>query len=392
MSGARQGVAPPGGGSWASGLVCSGTGARAALDRPPGLSPAGAPWLVEYRLEPAAGEAWWRALTGRPWSLWRYRELLPLADPGRRVDLGEGGTPLLALARCAPPERTVWVKEESGNPTGSFKARGLAVAVSRARELGAPGVELASAGNAAIAVAAYAAAAGLPCRVALPEDSPPSILERCRAHGAEVLTGPGTLAEVAGLLRARPRDFWDLSTLREPWRVEGKKTLLLELREQLGPRLPDWIVYPTGGGTGIVGMAKAWGELAALDLVEGRAPRFAAVQMAGCAPLVRAFEAGRLDAEPWERPATRVWGLRVPRPLGGPLVLAALRETDGRALAVEEGRLEEVRARLARHEGLRFGPEGAAAFLAMEELAARGDFAPGQSAVVFQTGHPDNYR
>jgi len=382
---------------WATSLVCSRTGVVAALDAPAFLSPAGAPWLVEYALDPARGEQLRRALPGRPWTLWRYRELLPLADFERRIDLGEGATPLVRLRRtpcsgCSGAE--LWVKDEAGNPTGSFKARGLSLAVNRARELGAPGVQLASAGNAALALAAYAAAAGLPARVALPADTPPAIAARCRDHGAEVLSSPGTLVDAARLLSEPAgggEGFWNLSTLREPYRAEGKKTMGLELAEQLGWELPDWIVYPLGGGTGIVGMHKAFAELRRLGLVGEKRPRFVAVQMAGCAPIVRAFAHGQESAEPWEEPHTRVWGLRVPRALGDFLVLRALRESAGRAVAVDESCLPDVAARAARDEGLRVGPEGAAALAATLGLAAEGAFAAGERVVVFQTGDPANY-
>jgi threonine synthase len=377
---------------WATGLRCSFTGDTAPLDEPASLSPAGAPWLVDYELDPARGQAFRGRLPGRPWTLWRYRELLPVAHAGDRVDLGEGGTPLLRLRRAAPPGVAVWLKDESGNPTGSFKDRGLSLAVNRARELGAPGVELASAGNAALALTAFAAAAGLPARVALPADTPAVVARRCREVGAEVHLFPGTLVEAGQRLAELPGGFWNLATLREPYRAEGKKTMGLELAEQLGWELPDWILYPTGGGTGIVGMHKAFGELERLGLlVPGRRPRFAVVQMAGCAPLVRAFESGASRAAPWEDPRTRVWGLRVPRLLGDRLVLAILREIRGRAVAVEEEALPAVTARLARQEGLRVGPEGAAALAALDRLAAEGAIREGERVVVFQTGHPANY-
>jgi threonine synthase len=377
---------------WARRLVCSRTGAAAPLDEPAFLSPAGAPWLVEYELDAARGAALRRALPGRPWTLWRYAELLPLSRFDSRVDLGEGATPLVRLGALAPrgSEVDLWVKDESTNPTGSFKARGLSLAVNRARELGATGVQLASAGNAALAIAAYAAAAGLPARLAMPEDTPATIAARCREHGAEVLLGPGTLVEAAKLLEMGGEGFWNLSTLKEPYRAEGKKTMGLELAEQLDWELPDWIVYPLGGGTGIVGMQKAFDELRRLGLIGARRPRFAIVQMAGCAPIVRAFARGEERAEPWERPDTRVWGLRVPRAIGDFLVLRALRETDGRALAIAEERLPAIAARAAR-AGLRTGPEGAAALAGVEDLAAAGDLKPGERVVVFQTGSPDNY-
>ncbi|MFL6289573.1 MAG: threonine synthase [Thermoanaerobaculia bacterium] len=372
---------------WATQLVCSRTGVTAPLDTPAFLSPAGAPWLVEYDLDPDKGEHLRRELPRRPWTLWRYRELLPLSDFEKRVDLGEGGTPLVRFRRMAPDGVELLVKDEALNPTGSFKARGLSLAVNRARELGAAGVQLASAGNAALALTAYAAAAGLKARVALPEDTPRTIEERCREHGAEVLLSPGTLVDAAKLL-SEADGYWTVSTLREPYRVEGKKTMGLELAEQLGWELPDWIVYPLGGGTGIVGMHKAFAELRRLGLVGEKKPRFVVVQPTGCAPIVRAFERGEETAAPWENPQTRVWGLRVPKAIGDFLVLRAVRESGGTAIAVDEERLAEVASRAARLEGIRVGPEGAAALAAVEDLK----LGKGERVVVFQTGDPGNYR
>jgi len=379
---------------WARRLVCSATGTKAPLDEPAFLSDAGKPYLVEYDLDPAQGQAWAAALAGRPWTLWRYRELLPVIDLEAVADLGEGGTPLIRLRRTEPARRAgveLMVKEEGGNPTGSFKARGLAMAVARARELGAPGVELPSAGNAALALSAYAAANGLPARLALPEDTPAVIAERCRLHGAEVLSGGKTLVEAGERLAESPSGFWNLSTLKEPYRVEGKKTMGLELAEQLGWTLPDWIIYPTGGGTGIVGMHKAFDELERLGLIGSERPRFVSVQMTGCAPIVRAFDRGDEAAEPWAEPATEVYGLRVPKAVGDFLILRALRETGGRAVAVEEGRLPGVARRAAEQEGLLVGPEGAACLAAVEDLVGEGAMAEGDRVVVFQTGHPGNY-
>lgn len=375
---------------WARHLVCSRTGVTAPLDEPAFLSPAGAPWLVEYDLDRDKGEHLRRALPGRPWTLWRYRELLPLSDFEGRVDLGEGATPLVRLRRMAPEGVELLVKDEARNPTGSFKARGLSLAVNRARELGATGVQLASAGNAALALTAYAAAAGLKARLAIPEDTPRTVVDRCREHGAEVLTSPGTLVEAARLLK-EDDGFWSISTLREPYRAEGKKTMGLELAEQLGWELPDWIIYPLGGGTGIVGMHKAFDELRRLGLVGEKRPRFVVVQAAGCAPIVRAFEKGEESAAPWEDPRTRVWGLRVPRAIGDFLVLRAVRESGGTAISIDEERLPEITSRAASLEGLRIGPEGAAVLAATEDLAARGAFKAGERVVVFQTGDPANY-
>jgi threonine synthase len=377
-------------GRWASHLECSRSGGTAPLDEPASLSPAGAPWLVRYRLRPGDGEPWRRALSRRPWGLWRYRELLPAAEPSAAVDLGEGGTPLVRLRRRGPRGVEVWRKEEGGNPTGSFKARGMAVAVTRARELGAPGLELASAGNAALAACAYAAAAGIPARVAMPLDTPGGIAERCRAFGAEVLLAGATLVESRAALAERPAGFWDLSTFREPYRVEGKKTMGLEVAEQLGWTLPDWILYPTGGGTGIVGMLAAFEQLVELGLVRPPLPRLVVVQAEGCAPIVRALAEGG-QAETWQEPRTRAWGLRVPKALGAPLVLAAVRATGGCGVAVSDDAMIREAAALAGEEGIEAGPEGAAAFAALSVLARDGRLREGERVVVFQTGAPGNY-
>jgi len=226
--------------------------------------------------------------------------------------------------------------------------------------------------------------------VALPTDTPRTVFDRCRAYGAEVLASPGTLVDAAKLLEDGA-PYWNLSTLKEPYRAEGKKTMGLELAEQLGWELPDWIVYPLGGGTGIVGMHKAFAELERLALIGPKRPRFVVVQMAGCAPIVRAFEAGLESAPPWENAQTEVWGLRVPKAVGDFLVLRALRETGGRAFAIAEERVAGIASRVAREEGMLIGPEGAAALAACEDLASEGAFAPGERVVVFQTGDPANY-
>ena len=380
--------------TWARGLLCSRTGETAPLDEPAFLSAAGAPWLVDYELDNEKGQRLLRHIKQRPWSMLRYRELLPLVDFDQRIDLGEGGTPLVRLRppQSCPGELRVWAKEEAGNPGGSFKARGLSVAVNRARELDAPGVELPSAGNAAIALSMFAAAAGLPARVAVPGDTPPAVLESCRRFGAETLEVDGTLVEAGAWLRSEPSGFWDLSTLREPYRLEGKKTLGFELAEQFGWSLPEWIFYPTGGGTGLVGMHKAFAELDRLGLLGEKRPRFVSVQMAGCAPIVRAFERGDESAEPWEDPQTTVWGLRVPKAIGDFLILRALRESAGEAIAVEEVEIEEVRRRLAREQGLDWGPEGTACYAALQKLGEAGRLKASDRVVLFQTGHPGNYK
>ncbi len=376
--------------TWARDLVSSKSGRHLNLRAQSPTSDEEVPWLVTYDLDPKKGAVLKTRLAGRPWSLWRYRELLPVERFADRIDLGEGGTPLIRV-RHSPEGTQLWLKEEAGNPTGSFKDRGLSLAVNRARELGAPGVQLPSAGNAALATAAFAAAAGLPCRVALPSDTPGGIVDRCRLFGADVLLGGATLVDSALELQAFEDGFWDLSTFREPYRVEGKKTMGLEVVEQFGWDPPDWIVYPTGGGTGIVAMYKAFRELQALGLLQDRLPRLAAVQMEGCAPIVRAFQSGEERAVPWEEPRTRVWGLRVPRSLADSLILGALRETRGAAVTVGEQEVVETRARFASQEGLWLGPEGAAAVAGFEKLVDEGLIQAGERTVVFQTGHPANY-
>ncbi len=386
--------------TWACELRCSATGTTHPLNEPAFLSPAGKPWLVQYQLSQAKGEALRRALPHRPWSLWRYRELLPVIDATEtaRVDLGEGGTPLVPLRRASSwlPEAEgveLLLKQEALNPTGSFKDRGLSLAVNRARELGARGVQLPSAGNAAIALSAYAAAAGLPARVAMPRDTPSVVIDRCREVGAEVFTEGSSLVESGAFLAAQGDhgNFWNLATLKEPYRAEGKKTMGLEIAEQFNWQLPDWILYPTGGGTGIVGMAKAFDELEGLGLIGSKRPRFVVVQMNGCAPIVRAFELGTSHAEPWQAPKTKVWGLRVPIAVGDFLILDALNKTEGRALAVDEDRLPEVTERFRTHEGHLLGPEGAAVLLALEQLLSDGTIEQNSRVVLFQTGHPANY-
>ena len=376
--------------NWARELVSSQSGRSLGLEEQPPTTGEEVPWLVAYDLDRSKGQDLLRRLPERAWSLWRYRELLPVEDFEGRIDLGEGGTPLVRV-RSAPQDLEVWLKEEAGNPTGSFKDRGLSLAVNRARELGAPGVQLPSAGNAALATAAYAAAGGLRCRVALPDDTPGIIVDRCRAYGAEVLRSGATLVDSAAALANFEDGFWDLSTFREPYRVEGKKTMGLELVEQFGWTAPDWIIYPTGGGTGIVAMFKAFQELQVLGLLRDKFPRLVSVQMEGCAPIVRAFDAGHERAEAWQEPETQVWGLRVPRSLADSLILQALRSTGGVAVSVPEESLGEIQSRYAQQEGRWLGPEGAAAVAGFEKLRDEGRIQPGERVLVFQTGHPANY-
>jgi len=326
------------------------------------------------------------ALAARPASLWRYREVLPIR-PDHAVSLLEGWTPL-----CAVGDR-LFIKDEARNPTGSFKARGLALAVSMARALGARALSAPSAGNAAGALPAYGAAAGIPVVVAMPDDTPKAFIDECKHYGAEVHLVTGTIADAGRWLREHgPRDAFDVSTLKEPYRIEGKKTMAYELWEQMTGELPDVIVYPTGGGTGLVGMWKAFAEMRALGWRVPRTPRLVSVQMAGCAPVVRGFLDGAAATTAWPEPRTRVWGLRVPSPLGGFLCLRAVRETKGTALAITESDAAAATSRLAARTGLDICPEGGAAFAAYETLRERGDLAPHETVVVFNTGTGLKYR
>ena len=324
-------------------------------------------------------------LRGRAWDMWRYRELLPVRQPENVVTLGEGMTPLLRVSEH------LRIKDEGKNPTGSFKARGMATAISRAQELGIKEVALPSAGNAGSAAAAYAAAAGIRVHVAVPRDVPAVNLVEMRMHGADVLLVDGLIDEAGRILhqKAAERGWFELATLKEPYRQEGKKTLGFELAEQGGwgaDCLPDVIVFPTGGGTGIVGMWKAFEELLALGWIGPKRPKMVVVQAAGCAPLVAAFEQGAERAERWEGAATIAAGLRVPSAIGDYLVLRAVRESGGTALAVSDDQMRAGQVEMARDIGLYTGPEGAATWAALKALR-RHEFLKGdENVVLFATG------
>ncbi len=325
--------------------------------------------------------------TGHRSGLWRYRAVLPLLE-GDEITLGEGDTPLLEV------DRNTWVKDESRNPTGSFKARGMAVAVSMARRLGARALSAPSAGNAAGALAAYGARAGLPVTVAMPEDTPRAFIDECRHFGATVHTVQGTISDAGKFLREHgPTGAFDVSTLREPYRIEGKKTMAYELVEQMAGDVPDVVLYPTGGGTGLIGMWKAFAEMAALGwIAAGRMPRFVSVQAAGCAPVVRGLETGAQRTDAWPDPVTRAYGLRVPAPLGGFLCLRALRESKGTALAVAEDEIARATGALAARSGIDVCPEGGAAWAALATLRESGFVKASDRVVVFNTGTGLKYR
>lgn len=320
--------------------------------------------------------------------MWRYAEVLP-AGSGEVVSLGEGITPLLSSAALGA---NVFIKDESQNPTRSFKSRGMAAAVTMARKLGAKRLAAPTAGNAGCALAAYGARASIPVFVAMPRDTPQSIVDECRNYGAEVELVEGLITDAARRVQTHIAEHggFDLSTLKEPYRVEGKKIMGYELLEDLG-RLPDVILYPTGGGTGLIGMWKAFEEMQRLGWIGNERPRMWSVQSSGCAPIVRAFEQ-QLDSAPeWVSPRTTAWGLRVPRAIGDSLMLRALRESKGGAIAVDEALIESAAAELRRNEGVDAGPEGGAALLALRSLQKSGAIGPEDVVVLFNTGG-DKYR
>jgi threonine synthase len=329
-------------------------------------------------------------LPGREPTLWRYAEVLPVRDPRYRLTLGEGFTPLLAAPRLAQRlgVRRLWVKDEGQNPTGSFKARGLAVAVARAWELGARELALPSAGNAGAAAAAYAAAAGLPCHVVVPHDTPPVIVEETRALGADLELIDGLITDAGARVAdgVQRHGWFDLSTLKEPYRVEGKKTMGYELFEQLGGRLPDAIIYPTGGGTGLVGMWKAFEEMEFLGWIGAARPRMFSVQAAGCAPIVRAWERDAESAEPWADAHTFAAGLRVPRAVGDFLILEAVRDSGGSAIAVDDRAMADAVRLIGATTGIFTAPEGGAVAAAVPLLVQQGRLDADEEVVLFLTG------
>jgi threonine synthase len=347
------------------------------------------PLLARYDLAKARG--WSRdALAGREPTMWRYREFLPLFDGESPVSLGEGFTPLLPAPRLGATLGLdhLLVKDESFNPTNSFKARGLSAAVTRARALGATTITLPTAGNAGNAAAAYAAAAGLRCEVFLPRDAKAPFLDECALYGAGLTLVDGLITDAGRMAgeQAKLHGWYDVSTLKEPYRVEGKKTMGYELAEQLGWRLPDWIIYPTGGGTGMVGMWKAFQEMETLGWIGPERPKMVTVQPTGCAPIVRAFEDGTERAAMWESPDTQAHGLRVPRAIGDFLVLRAIRGSGGTALAVTDRQMVDDMLTIGRLEGISAAPEGAAALSAARMLVAAGQIQPHHSVVLFNTG------
>ena len=354
------------------------------------LCSCGAPLLARYDLD--AARRWSKdSLSGRAPNMWRYRELMPLFDGEEPITLGEGFTPLFharSLGRSVGLDR-LYIKDESLNPTNSFKARGQSAAITRAKYLGATTIALPTAGNAGNAASAYAAAAGLACEVFIPRDAKRPFVDECRLYGANVTLVDGLITD-AGRMAAdtgKPLGWYDVSTLKEPYRIEGKKTMAYELAEQLDWQWPDWIVYPTGGGTGMVGMWKAFDELERIGwMPTGKRPRMVSVQAENCAPIVRAFQQGTEKAEPWVDATTIADGLRVPRAIGDFLILRAVRDSGGTALAIADRAMVAGMLQIGKHEGVSAAPEGGAALAAIEQLATNGTIARHESVILFNTG------
>ncbi|MQA00245.1 MAG: threonine synthase [Dehalococcoidia bacterium] len=357
----------------------------------------GRPLLARYDLPGARRTFSPSGLEGRRWDMWRYAELMPVLDPTFVVSLGEGATPLRRTPRlgAAVGVPRLAVKEEGGNPTGSFKARGLSAAVSKALELGIRDIGVPTAGNAGAAAAAYAARAGIRAHVAMPRDTPQPIIDEVRTYGADLTLVDGLISDAGRLIAEGcvQHGWFDVSTLKEPYRVEGKKTMGFELWEQLGGDLADYLIYPTGGGTGLIGMWKAFEELEAMGLLGPERPRMVAVQSSGCAPIVRAFEAGAERAEPWADAATLAPGIRVPSPFADDLILRVLRDSEGLAVAVTDDEIRAAMGELARTEGIDACPEGAATLAGLRRLVAEGRIEGSASVVLFNTGtglkHPE---
>jgi threonine synthase len=368
-------------------LECSLTGDRYPSDSLQTLSRAGRPLLVRYDLDGVRQALSGEALTARPQSLWRYREMLPVRRPENVVSLGEVVTPLLPLPRIAKRlgGGEILVKDEGRLPTGSFKARGLALAVSMAKELGVTTMAMPTNGNAGAAMAAYCSRSGIKAYVFCPDDTPAVNVREIAIQGAEVFLVDGLIDDCGKLVSEGERSvgWFNCSTLREPYRIEGKKTMGIELAEQLGWEMPDVIFYPTGGGTGIIGMWKAFAELEEIGWIGPKRPRMVVVQAAGCAPMVRAWQDGAEHAPRWENAHTFAAGIRVPQGIGDFLILRAVRESGGFATAVTDEAIAEAWGEVAAEEGLLLCPEGAATYAAYKDALADGRVGPGERVVLF---------
>jgi len=368
-------------------LECSECGKKYDAGAEQHLCSCGKPLLVRYDLQRAAKTLTLENLSKRPRTLWRYSEVLPPGDP---VTLGEGMTPLMHAQRLGKSMglQRLFVKDEGLNPTGSFKARGMSAAVTRAKQLGAKTLAAPTAGNAGGALAAYAAAAGIPAVIVMPADTPSANVMECAAFGAKVVKLDGLISDCGKYVAERKdREGWyEVSTLKEPYRVEGKKTMGYELWEQFGGKLPNVILYPTGGGVGLIGMCKAFDEMQEMGWIGPERPRMVAVQAEGCAPIVKAWEAHQDKAEFFANAATLASGLRVPGPLGDLMMLRMLRQTKGTALSVSDPEMLQAGRELASLEGIFAAPEGAATVIGARKLAASGWIKPEETVVLFNTG------
>lgn len=378
-------------------LACALCGRRHSADDLHNLcTECGKPLLVFYNLDRASETLTREALQTRESSLWRYREVLPVNDVSNIVSLGEGWTPLFKVDRLAatlPLKIDLYIKDEGQNPTQSFKARGMTAAISMANELGVTKVAVPSAGNAAGAMAAYAAKAGMEAHIFMPSDTPRANIVECQQTGAHVTLVDGLITDCGKIVaeRKEAEGWFDVSTLKEPYRVEGKKTMGYELAEQLKWELPDVIVYPTGGGTGLIGMRKAFDEMAQMGWIDSRRPRMVSVQSSTCAPIVRAFESGERFADEFENAATVASGLRVPKAIGDFLILDAIRASGGTAIAVDDADLIAAVGEIGAATGIFAAPEGAACLPALRKLIDRGEIDEGESVVLFNTGSGIKY-
>jgi threonine synthase len=381
--------------SFAQEIVCARCQKRFGLSEPLNLCPCGSPLLVRYNIEKAKTAFVKSSLQGRVASLWRYRELLPLQDNVNLVSLGEGYTPLLDAKNFGDEFglRQLWIKDEAQNPTGSFKDRGLSLAISRAKELGVKKAAIPSAGNAGGSFAAYAAHAGIEAHVFMPRDTPMANQIEVKQYGAKLTLVDGLINDCGRIIaeKKRAEGWFDVSTLKEPYRVEGKKTMGYEIAEQLNWRLPDVIIYPTGGGTGLIGMWKAFEELEALGWIEGARPRMVSVQSSGCAPIVKAFNENQINAEPWQNAQTVASGLRVPQAVGDFLILQAIRESGGTALSVSDDDMLAEIPRVGKAEGIFFCPEGAACVAALRRLVENRRISPADEVLIFNTASGRKY-
>ena len=375
--------------SFAQEIVCARCQKRFALTELLNLCPCGSPLLVRYDLDKAKAAFVKSSLEGRVASLWRYRELLPLQNDANLVSLGEGYTPLLKAKKFASELglRRLWIKDEAKNPTGSFKDRGLSLAISRAKELGVKKVAIPSAGNAGGSLAAYAARAGIEAHVFMPRDTPMANQIEVKQYGAKLTLVDGLIDDCGRIIAEKKaaEGWFDVSTLKEPYRVEGKKTMGYEIAEQLNWHLPDVIIYPTGGGTGLIGMWKAFEELEVLGWIDGARPRMVSVQASGCAPIVKAFNENKATAEPWQNAQTVASGLRVPQAVGDFLMLQVLRESGGTALSVSDADMLAEIPLVGKAEGIFFCPEAAACVAALRRLVENGFIKPTDEVLIFNT-------